>query len=697
MNEMNPSFDPLKLDVRDNTEATPTSRFFGGGRKMVRLVVSENDKMVNLAAVRLSEQGFKEAQEKLAHAKGLSIFRLWVPVTIKKDGKEESILINIRSAAKRLGVSKQVVFEAAKSGTFQELLRSFNPVSFQGLKKTMESASVKVSLEPFSKMCTYIALNRQKLCKQAGDSAAHVVYQPDPSGLVKGFLFYSDGTVFIHCKSNIPGKDFIINADSQEHLACDEEGLAILNAARAQNIFHYFQTTVRDAGVTISSQKLLEVCNYIVTHQEDKLKEMKKSLKYISYEDSFLSLGIGIRFDASGDIFIYFDQSKQSEVSAPKKRWVAVIFHEAKWDKTFTFSARESDTTEKIADSHRKEKAAYFRVGNAIHRVGISSIPLEEIKNICSYIALYREEKQKEAANSLDQVSYVRANKPPHNLARGIQFNADGTVFIHFNKERLHGDKKLGEGGFKKVRLACNFDTGEPLAVARLVDRGQRSSKDPSGSLAMAREFSFLQRFKDSPGIAQAIQCVKVNGNVAKTFFIQPLYERDLFSTVRSGKLSPKQKAQIALDLLKGAQELEKKGVIHRDIKPGNVFLDAKGRAYIADFGIALDDTDLIGKQQANGTRAFCSPEYISNFNKPEQLANVTTFKHDMWALGCTIYTMLNGNRMPTEALVQAFRRTSPFGELVFDLLQKDPSKRLLASEVLEKYETQLGFIMATS
>ncbi|MDR3623987.1 MAG: protein kinase family protein [Chlamydiales bacterium] len=540
MSQINPYFVPLKLEVRDNTDAAPSSHLFGGGRKMVRLVVLEKDKMFNMVAARLSSEKFEDAKKELAKEKSLSIFRCWVPVIIKKGDKEEHILVNIRSVAKRLGVSRKAVFEAAKSGTFQDLISE---------SKACITAFSKLS----SEMRAFINSNRDAFCK-AGPS-----YQPDPSGLCDGLLFSKSGAVWMHFKGE--SRDFAVNFGSQEQVVFD--------APKAKNLSEYS-------------------------------KELDEN-----------------------------------------------IIHAQSAFKAF--------------------QTALYRFEN-----GISD---KEIREISNYIIFYRKEKQKKAVNSSEGVSYVRKNEPPHNLARDVQFNADGTVFIHFNKKIFDERSKVTTP--KNIHLAINFDTKELFTVTRL-DRMQ--------------EIDFLKRFENKSGIAQITQCVTVKGEIAETFFIQPLYERDLYSAVRSGELSPKQKAQIALELLRGAKALAEEGVIHRDIKPKNILLDKNNHAYIAHFESAVENLDLENKGKSAGDSEYYSPEYRNAIEKNSNLKDATTSKHDIWALGRVIHFIVSGSdewfgieREPTEPLEK-----EPLKWLVRDLLRKDPKERLSAAKALAMYEPHL-------
>jgi len=92
-------------------------------------------------------------------------------------------------------------------------------------------------------------------------------------------------------------------------------------------------------------------------------------------------------------------------------------------------------------------------------------------------------------------------------------------------------------------------------------------------------------------------------------------------------------------------------GIIHRDIKPGNILIDAEGQAYVTDFGIAKVSDDSLTRTG----RVLGSPLYMS----PEQLrGRKVTGASDIYSLGVTLYRLLTG-QMPFE------------GETLAELTQK--------------------------
>ena len=85
-----------------------------------------------------------------------------------------------------------------------------------------------------------------------------------------------------------------------------------------------------------------------------------------------------------------------------------------------------------------------------------------------------------------------------------------------------------------------------------------------------------------------------------------------------------------------------REGFVHRDVKPGNILLDAQGRAYLTDFGIAGTVEELNDDGRASiGTLAYASPEQIAG-----QPVDART---DLYSLGVVFFELLTGQR-PFEA-----------------------------------------------
>src|SRR5699024_2789885 len=103
------------------------------------------------------------------------------------------------------------------------------------------------------------------------------------------------------------------------------------------------------------------------------------------------------------------------------------------------------------------------------------------------------------------------------------------------------------------------------------------------------------------------------------------------------GSLEPTRAARICAQAAAALGQAHSQGIVHRDIKPGNILVTADDVAKISDFGIARgrQDVRLTQTGMVSGTAAYFAPE-LARGEDP-------SFASDVWALGVTLYTTVEG------------------------------------------------------
>lgn len=206
-----------------------------------------------------------------------------------------------------------------------------------------------------------------------------------------------------------------------------------------------------------------------------------------------------------------------------------------------------------------------------------------------------------------------------------------------------------------------------------------------AGRRRAVREAQMAARLRH-PNVVGVYDIVDDDGRPAIVMELVPF--ESLRDAIRDhGPLPPAQVARIGLGVLAGLRAAHKAGVVHRDVKPTNILLDAEDRIVLTDFGIAkaIDSPTLTTSGVLIGSPAYLSPERAHG-----QPAGVPA---DLWGLGATLYTAVEG-RSPFErpgalatltAVVtdepDPFRRAGPLEPVISGLLRKDPGTRLDAAE----------------
>jgi eukaryotic-like serine/threonine-protein kinase len=235
----------------------------------------------------------------------------------------------------------------------------------------------------------------------------------------------------------------------------------------------------------------------------------------------------------------------------------------------------------------------------------------------------------------------------------------------------------LGRGGMGTVWRALDEVLGRAVAVKELtLPRGVAPDHRAALCERATREARVSSRLRHG-------SIIRVHDVIAEDD--RPWIVMELLTgraLDEAGPLPPRRVAEVGLAVLEALGVAHAEGVLHRDVKPGNIFLCDDGRVVLADFGIATleGDASLTASGGLVGSPGYIAPERLRGDRAGPP--------SDLWSLGAALYTAIEGrppfNRQTPMGMLSAVLteepapplRAGPLGPVLLALLARDPARR---------------------
>jgi serine/threonine protein kinase len=260
----------------------------------------------------------------------------------------------------------------------------------------------------------------------------------------------------------------------------------------------------------------------------------------------------------------------------------------------------------------------------------------------------------------------------------------------------------LGAGGMGQVYAAVDTRLGRRVAIKVLAG----GAPDDARRQRFEREARAASRL-NHPHVC-ALYDVRFGAEI--DYLVMELVEGEtLAARIARGRMAYDTALRLAVEIATALEAAHAHGIVHRDIKPGNIMLTASGGTKILDFGLAKFDSGLPEAATAQAANAFRTSEGIVvgtiRYMSPEQAMGLETgTPSDIFSFGTLLYEVITGQHpfaapsrvetlhaVTSEAVTHpsALERSVPAGldRLLLQMLRKDPGLRPSATEVRQALE----------
>jgi len=234
-------------------------------------------------------------------------------------------------------------------------------------------------------------------------------------------------------------------------------------------------------------------------------------------------------------------------------------------------------------------------------------------------------------------------------------------------------EAKLGSGGMSTVYLARDTTLDRQVAVKVL----HREMSEQEDQLQRFRQEARAVAKLSHPNVVAVIDAGEDGGHPYIVFeYVEGETLKQRINRV--GALDPQEALAYAIEIARGLTVAHNRKMVHRDIKPQNVLIDAEGRAKLTDFGISrqLEQDGMTATGRVLGTTDYVAPE--------QAMGHPVDQRSDVYSLGVVLYEMLIG-QVPFHADSQVGVAMKHVNEELPDVQQRRPELSAAAAMVVER------------
>jgi serine/threonine protein kinase len=240
----------------------------------------------------------------------------------------------------------------------------------------------------------------------------------------------------------------------------------------------------------------------------------------------------------------------------------------------------------------------------------------------------------------------------------------------------------INKGSYGSVYLA--HSNGAPYAIKIIEGVIQKRLQQKAAKYSIQKEIAIMKKI-NHVNIIKLIEAVLDINNNTMYLIMDYLPNGSILHKLSETTYQPLPKDTVKIymkHIVHGLTYLHKHHIIHRDIKPDNILLDAFNVPTLIDFGISSIDTNK-SLYNMKGTICFMSPEIIDD--------NIASYASDVWALGITLFIMLYGylpfigfDSIRYNEIIYPDEATDAEKDILDKMLCKDPDKRIKVTDILK-------------